>query len=123
MKSIFICHKYNKRSPHDLTPYENRQIIIKICKIIRESNPDVIPIAPQIYLHQFVESEEEAQKICLEMVKMVDEVWVYIRCLDIQLTNNMRNEIKEAHRYNKKVELFVYKIFSEGKNRETISII
>lgn len=86
MKTVYICHPYRDN------PLGNEAQVREICRDITSSGRNVCPIAPQIYLPQFMDDEEQrelAMDCCLAMLRRCDEVWVY----SDRVTEGMRQEI------------------------------
>ena len=80
--------------PFASNPEANASAIRKLCRGIALSG--VLPLAPQLYLPQFLNEKthrELAMLYCLKLVGVVGEVWVYGAP-----TNGMRLEIAEARR-------------------------
>ncbi len=69
---VFVCHPFSDGSDDDL------KRIKVICREV-DAKGD-LPIAPQIYLPQFVDVENErmhVELLCLDLMEMCDEVCVY----------------------------------------------
>jgi len=88
MSVVFVSHAFSS----DPISYGRR-----VAEIARElSSTGHLPLAPQIYLPRFLNEETErdlALRLCLELVGLADEVWVYG-----EPTDGMRLEIAEAER-------------------------
>ena len=85
---IFVSHQYSN-DPHK----SSLRVQAVARELVRENH---LPLAPQIYLPQFIDESKErelALKLCLELVALSDEVRVYGKP-----TEGMRLEIAEAHR-------------------------
>ena len=88
MKIAFVCH------PFSGAPAGNHRRVVEICS--RLAVQGVLPIAPQIYIPQFVDEStqrELALRLCRELVRISGEVKVYG-----VPTAGMRREIAEAQR-------------------------
>ena len=84
----YVCHPYRS------DPVLNVDRVRDICKKV--STQGAMPLAPQIYLPQFVNEMTErdlALRCCLRLVSLAEEVWVYG-----EPTEGMRLEIAEARR-------------------------
>ena len=87
LKRIYVCH------PFADNPEVNASRVQDICRDLVES--DFLPIAPQIYLPAFIDElteRELAIALCLELVAVCDELWVYSG----MITAGMRREIDRA---------------------------
>lgn len=94
MKRVYICHPYSD------DPAGNAEKVRVICRSLAERGFN--PIAPQLYLNQLVLEDtqrELAMKICLDLVKMCDEVWVYG-----EPPAGMRQELELCSRMSKPVK-------------------
>jgi hypothetical protein len=88
VKNIFISHAFSS------APGENAAAVTRLARRLTLSQ--VLPIAPQIYLPQFIDEATErdlALRLCLALVSLSDEVRVYG-----EPTAGMRLEIAEARR-------------------------
>lgn len=82
MKRVYIAHPLlgdaDRENPNLRIPFENRRKVDLICRDIIEAYPDVMPISP---IHAFdfmnVFERERPLAMCLELLKMADELWVY----------------------------------------------
>ena len=84
MKKIYICHPYRDN------PAGNA---IRALEIAREvARMGDLPIAPQIYLPQFLDGEERAMECCFTLLKCCDEILVAAG----GVTAGMRQEIALA---------------------------
>jgi hypothetical protein len=86
---VYICH------PYSADPEGNVRAVRAICRAVVEEGH--LPIAPHLYLPAFVDEATEralALALCLELVTMCDEVWVY----GDEPTSGMRQEILHAAR-------------------------
>jgi hypothetical protein len=85
---VFVSHPYRRN------PGWNARRVLHIARLLALDGH--LPIAPQIYLPQFVNEVAErdlALRLCLELVALSDEVRVYE-----EPSEGMRLEIAEAHR-------------------------
>lgn len=85
---VFLCHPF--RSDPESSATSVRTLARRLAL------QGHLPIAPQIYLPQFLEEATErdlALRCCLRLVALVDEVWVYGKP-----TEGMGMEIAEAIR-------------------------
>jgi hypothetical protein len=92
MKLVYICHPYEG----DGDPTENRAAVAKICREIIESDPETLPIAPQLYLYRFANNDnttrEKIMEYCISLLGICEEMWVYG---DI-ITPGMKEELAQA---------------------------
>ncbi len=87
-KIIYICH------PFGVDPGVNADQIRAECR--RIASEQLLPLAPQLLLPQFVDEKTErglAMLFCLRLVAAADEVWVYGN-----LSEGMRLEVARAKR-------------------------
>lgn len=74
MKRVYICHPFAR------DPKVNVRAIRGICwRVVRMGHN---PIAPQLSLPQFIEEaleRERAIALCLDLVEVCDELWVFWR--------------------------------------------
>lgn len=88
MESVFISHAFSSAAA------DNAAAVTRLARRLMLSG--VVPIAPQIYLPQFIDELTErdlALRLCLALVARSDEVRVYGKP-----TEGMRLEIAEARR-------------------------
>jgi hypothetical protein len=88
MNRVFISHPYRN------APLANAEHVVNIARTLARSGQ--LPIAPQIYLPQFISEATErdlALRMCLALVGLSDGVRVFG-----EPTEGMRLEIAEAHR-------------------------
>lgn len=93
MLRAYICH------PCSADPVGNAEKVLEICK---RASEQCLPIAPQIYLPQFVDESAQrarAMRMCLELLAVSDEVWVY----GDEASPGMAVEIEVAKKLNKLV--------------------
>jgi hypothetical protein len=86
-RRVYVCH------PFADDPEANAERVRGICRALTESG--FLPIAPHLYLPQFLDEETErdrALSLCLELVGACDEVRVY----GGRVTSGMRREIERA---------------------------
>ena len=86
-RRVYVCH------PFGGDPVRNAERVRDICAdLVREG---FVPIAPALYLPQFISEEKErdlALRLCLELLDECDEVRVY----GSDITDGMRAEIERA---------------------------
>lgn len=71
-RRVYVCH------PFGADPAGNAHIIRRLCRGIVDD--DQVPIAPQLYLPEFIDEElerERALDLCLELVRSCDELRVF----------------------------------------------
>ena len=88
MIRVFVSHRFSE------DPTANQFAVATISRGLALDG--VLPIAPQIYLPQFIREADErdlALKLCLHLVRLVDVMKVHGRVSD-----GMRLEIAEARR-------------------------
>lgn len=86
-RRVYVCH------PFADDPEGNVQRVREICRALAASG--FLPIAPQVYLPQFIDEDSEraqALSLCLELVGASDEVRAY----GDRITAGMRREIEYA---------------------------
>lgn len=86
-RRIYVCHPYRN------APAENVERVTAICRALSASGH--LPVAPQLYLPQFMDEtteREQALAMCLELLDASDEVRVYGQ----SITAGMRVEIERA---------------------------
>jgi len=87
LRRIYVCH------PFAADPEGNAERVRALCLVLVECG--VLPIAPQIYLPQFVDEtahRDRALQLCLGLLEVCDEVRVY----GGRITSGMRLEIEHA---------------------------
>lgn len=95
MKMVFICHPYRD------DPKGNREKVTQIVRDIVAYSPGILPLAPQLYLHQLGLDDEVfiEREIIIDMssylVKSCDELWVF----GDTITDGMEQEILFAHKH------------------------
>ncbi len=88
MSIVFVSHAFSS------DPISHGRRVAEIARDL--SMRGHLPLAPQIYLPQFIDESSErelAMRVCLGFVARSDEVWSYG-----DPTNGMRLEIAEAER-------------------------
>ncbi len=88
MKKVFVCH------PFAGDPEGSVLKVRDICSQLAVE--DFLPLAPQIYLLQFLDEATQrdlALRLCLELVRVSDEIRVFG-----EPTQGMRIEIAQANR-------------------------
>ena len=86
LRRIYVCH------PFGADPDGNVLAVLKISRSLVKGGG--LPIAPQLFLPAFVDEcteRELALSLCLELVAVCDELWVYS-----PVTAGMRLEIRHA---------------------------
>lgn len=86
-RRVYVCHPYRN------APAQNVEQVTAICKELSASG--LFPVAPQLYLPQFVDEATERERalaLCLELLDVSDEVRVYGR----SITDGMLLEIERA---------------------------
>jgi len=86
-RRVYVCH------PFADDPEGNVQRVREICRALADSG--FLPIAPQVYLPQFIDEDSEraqALSLCLELVGACDEVRAY----GDRISAGMRREIEYA---------------------------
>ncbi|KKN10588.1 hypothetical protein LCGC14_1035000 [marine sediment metagenome] len=71
MRTIYVCHPYSG------DPEGNRVKVLRICKMLADRGD--LPIAPQIYLPQFVDEATRrklAMEMCVALLTACDEILV-----------------------------------------------
>jgi Domain of unknown function (DUF4406) len=87
MHKVYICHPFRDDQRGNIT------IVKDLCRML--FNEGSFPIAPHIYLPQFVSEKyerQQAMEMCLELVELCDEVRVFGH----SITDGMRMEIDHA---------------------------
>lgn len=96
MRMVYICHPYLS------DPEGNIALVREICRRIIDARLEIIPLAPHLYLPQFISEASDralAMLMCIDMAKRCDEVWVYGRAV----TAGMADEIEAASVVGKRV--------------------
>ena len=87
LRRIYVCH------PFADDPEGNAGRVRALCQVLVECG--VLPVAPQIYLPQFIDEathRDRALQLCLGLLDVCDEVRVYSG----RITSGMRLEIEHA---------------------------
>ena len=87
MRRVYVCH------PYAADPEGNTRSVRAICRMIADGGH--LPIAPQLYLPQFIDEATERERallFCLELISLCDEVRMY----GSVITAGMRREIEHA---------------------------
>ncbi len=87
-KLVYICHPYSSQ------PEANAAVIRDLCR--RCALDGHLPLAPQIYLPQFLDEVTErdvAMDLCRRLIGLADKLLVFG-----DPTRGMQSEIEEAHR-------------------------
>lgn len=72
MRRVYICH------PYSADPVEHTQRIQAICRRVVAMGHN--PIAPQLWLPQFIDEEtdrDNAMTLCLDIVGICSEMWIF----------------------------------------------
>lgn len=86
-RRVYVCHPYRN------APAENVERVAEICRALSASG--YLPIAPQLYLPQFMDEATEREAAlahCLELLDASDEMRVY----GGSITEGMRLELRRA---------------------------
>ena len=89
MKKVYVC------LPYSYNPEESKARCLDACMNL--FSEDVLPIAPQIYLGEFIDEKTNrrgAMRACLELLSICDEVRVF----GTVMSPGMMQEIEHAHR-------------------------
>lgn len=89
MIRVYICHPFSGDT------YTNQREVREYCRAVTESSRDHLPIAPQIYLPQWMDDatdRDHAMDLCLRLLDVCDELWI---CGD-RVSAGMRVEIDYA---------------------------
>lgn len=107
MTKIYICSPYRGKDENEVGRHVNNAI--NYCRhVIDDFSEKMIPIAPHLYLPQFLcddvdEEREKALKIGLELLKDCSELWVFGK----EVSDGMAAEISAAAQYGLKVRWFL----------------
>ena len=91
MRKVYIC------LPYSYDPEESISRCTDACANL--FSEDVLPIAPQLYLGQFVDEKTNrrgAMQACLELINVCDE----LRVFGTVMSKGMMQEIEHAYRHN-----------------------
>ena len=86
LRRVYVCH------PFGADPDGNVLAVLKISRSLVKGGD--LPISPQMFIPAFVDERTErelALSLCLELVAVCDELWVYG-----PVTAGMRREIRRA---------------------------
>ncbi len=89
-RRVYVCHPYSNNPP------ENCECIRRHCRALAMAG--LVPIAPQLYLPEFIDEECErdlALSLCLELVATCDEV----RIFGAVISPGMQREIQFAREH------------------------
>lgn len=89
-RRVYVCHPYSDDPP------QNCACIRRHCRALAMAG--LVPIAPQLYLPEFIDEESErelALSLCLELVTTCDEV----RIFGAAITPGMHREIQFAREH------------------------
>jgi SRSO17 transposase len=98
MKRIYVCHRYSD------DPEGNTRAIKEICGDLTARG--YCPIAPQLYLPSFLDERTEratAMRLCLDLIEVCDEVWVYRTARRPELSPGQIQEVSHAAMFGSKV--------------------
>lgn len=93
-RRVYVCHPFRD------DPVRNAERVRDLCRGLLDEG--FLPVAPQLYLPQFVQEETErelALRLCLELLDDCDEV----RVCGAEITDGMRREIERAEARGLKV--------------------
>ena len=96
IQRVYVCH------PFSMNPACNAERVRTICCRLVDSGH--LPIAPQVYLPQFMDEATErkhALRLCLELVGACDALFVYGACI----TDGMLQEIEHAQAHGIPIRL------------------
>lgn len=102
MDRIYVCHPYSHGGRADAeTIARNRAAVVEICRgIVAEGH---VPVAPQVYLDQFMSEAEERDKailVCLALLEPCDR----LRIASPTVTPGMVLEITRARELGIRIE-------------------
>jgi len=76
MRFVYICHPYSN------DPDGNRAKVAKICADLVRAQPEVFPIAPQLFMREILPSEMDEQDrvitMCCRLIDICEEVYWYV---------------------------------------------
>lgn len=104
-KFVYVCSPLRGSDLHD--EESNKKDARGYCKFVVLNNPDIIPVAPHIYLTQFLNDDIDEERamglgIGLELLKNCSEVWVFGE----RVSNGMAMEISAAAEMGLKIRWF-----------------
>lgn len=91
MIRVYICH------PFAGDQEANKASVREFCRAVTESSEDHLPIAPQVYLSQWMDDgtdRDHAMRMCLELLDVCDELWL----CGSRISSGMRDEVDHASR-------------------------
>lgn len=97
MEMVFICHPYRD------DPEGNRKKVGQIVRDIVIENPDILPLAPQLYLYQLdlydrvLAERELLMDMSLYLLEACDELWFFGN--RDAISEGMEQEIQYAHKH------------------------
>lgn len=108
MKKVYFCHPFKSNQA------KNIALVKQAVIACREIFPDILPIAPHLYLPNFFNEEterDEAMQACISLVNASKEQWVFIT--PEGTTSGMRIEIDRAKAIGMQVREVVFAIEPE----------
>ncbi|SHF30829.1 protein of unknown function [Thermoanaerobacter uzonensis DSM 18761] len=101
-KFVYICH------PYSANPAANRVKFDKIFRFIRNNFKEVVPFSPvhafsEFYDDRKEEDRKEVLKLCTDVLKKCDEVWVFGNW---ESSEGCRLEVKTAEESGIKIKFF-----------------
>jgi hypothetical protein len=102
---VYICHPYSNN------PDVNRIKFNRIFKFIRNNLKEAVPFSPihafgEFYDDNRKEDRKEVLKLCIDVLKRCDEVWVFG---DWRNSEGCRLEVKIAEETGIKIKKFTMK--------------
>ena len=79
MKHVYVAHPFRGKTGGPDEVKRNVESATLICRKISQANPDILIFSP-IHAFSFMTVSDPQERVlnqCVEMVKTVDEVWVY----------------------------------------------
>lgn len=98
---IYICHRYGDN------PEENEKHVLEVVKAIKRLFPEIIPMAPQIYLPRFYDENterEDALRACLAILSTCSQMWIEVS--NPEITAGMRGELRLCEKIKITVQWF-----------------
>ena len=95
IKKIYICSPYRAKDQAEIE--HNAQKAAEFCRFVIDTMPDTLPVAPHIYLTQFMDDgtpEERSRALAIdrELIAECKEVWVF----GDRISDGMATEISAA---------------------------
>jgi len=90
---VYICHPYRGDE------VGNQEKCKEICRLMRRISPSKTPVAPQIFLHHFVDENTEqrvAMRMCIDLLDACSELRVCYFGDHPMITPGMMEEISNA---------------------------